>query len=375
MNGRTNSPGGAIGSDLQIPLDPPSEFTPVSGNNQVLISWVDPNDKYATPEGEVAQDPHQLISVWEKTVIVRKVGSAPTSINDGTVILSSTIRNQYQSTEYTDNTVTNNTEYYYAAYAVNEDNIESEAAISNVTPKGYEPTLENNTWTQINDAASKGLAQSMWEIGDTKSIVANGRSLSVAILDFNHDFLTDGSGKAKITFGTMDRVIDDVYANDWDWDDEHDTGGPSYALRYSKSQIRDRLINTVYPSLEAELKSCIKSVTKYNYYCTNNSTALSTESTNDPVFAFDPREIDFTGQWNPNLTTGSNRIYPYFSTPAVTLRSYPIWLRPCFYSGSTFQYATVSLGSYDSIFNNNPFDHINNGPGGNIASISFGFCI
>lgn len=370
MNGRTNSPGGMVGEALQVPLDSPTDFSLVSGNNQVLISWTDPKDKYATPEGEVAQDPHELISVWNKTVIVRKVGSAPNSIDDGTVILSSTIRNQYQSTEYTDNTVTNNTEYYYAAYAVNEDNIESEAAISNVTPKGYEPILENNTWTQINDAASKGLAQSMWEIGDTKSIVANGRSLSVAILDFDHDFLTDGSGKAKITFGTMDRVIDDVYANDRDWEDAHSGLGQDYKLFYSKTQIRDRLINTVYPSLIEELKAVIKPVTKYNYYMSGG--ALATDETHDTLFAFDPKEIDFTGYWSG---VGSNRQYPYFSTPSVTLKSYSVWLRPCMYGGSTFQCVTISLESYDPDFNNIPADYVNNGPGGIKASISFGFCI
>ena len=370
MNGRTNSPGGAIGSDLQIPLDPPSEFTLVSGNNQVLISWVDPNDKYATPEGEVAQDPHQLISVWEKTVIVRKIGSAPTSINDGTVILSSTVKNQYQSVEYADNTVTNNTEYYYAAYAVNEDNIESEPSVSNVTPKGFDPVLGNNTWTQINEAAQTGLAQSLWEIGDTKQIIANGRGLNVAILDFDHDFLADGSGKAKISFGTMDRVIDDVYANDRDWEDAHSGVGQDYKLFYSKTQIRDRLINTVYPSLIEELKAVVKPVTKYNYYMSGG--ALATDETHDTLFAFDPKEIDFTGYWSG---VGSNRQYPYFSTPGVTLKSYSVWLRPCMYGGSTFQYVSLKLTEYNSEFNNKVAGAILNGPSGSRASISFGFCV
>lgn len=370
MNGRTNSPGGLIGQELQVSLDSPSNFTLVSGNNQILISWTDPKDKYATPEGEVAQDPHELISVWNKTVIVRKVGSAPNSINDGTIILSSTIRDQYQSVEYTDNTVTNNTEYYYAAYAVNEDNIESEPAISNVTPKGYDPTLENNTWTQIDDAAQKGLAQSLWEIGDTKQIVANGRALNVAILDFDHDFLADGSGKAKISFGTMDRVIDDVYANDNDWDDAHSGLGMDYKLNYSKTQVRDRIINTVYPSLTEELKAAIKPVTKYNWYMA--SKAIATDETHDALFAFDPKEIDFTGYQSG---VGSNRQYPYFSTPSVTLKSYNVWLRPCSYGGSTFQYASIKLNEYDSDFNNIVANTLNNGHSGNKASIAFGFCI
>ena len=62
MNGRTNVTVGTS-DELQVALDPPNSFALTSGNNQVLISWEDPKNKYATPEGETAQDPQQLIAV------------------------------------------------------------------------------------------------------------------------------------------------------------------------------------------------------------------------------------------------------------------------------------------------------------------------
>lgn len=377
MNGRTNVTVGTSG-ELQVALDPPNNFVLTSGNNQVLISWEDPKNKYATPEGETAQDPQQLIAVWQKTVLIRKANSAPNSMSDGTVVVSSDIRNQYQSTAYIDNGVVNDTLYYYAAYAVNEDNIASEPALSSVTPKGYEPVLENNTWTQIKDAATKGLASSMWEIGDTKNIRANGRSVAVAILDFNHDDKSDGSGKAPITFGTLSRVIDDVWGNNQDWEDSSDS---DFGYNYSKTQLRDRLVNTVYPSMDEDLRNCIVPVTKQNYYI-DDDRVKNKEDTADPLFLFDIREMDCTKEMLPNLTLRNNFQYPYFSTTSRVLKSYRVWLRAFQYNGygySSYEYVTNTPSSYNDPTDYSGFHNImvilGNVQGGNRASVTFGFCI
>lgn len=45
------------GSTLQIPLDAPTALAAKAGNAKVELTWTDPKDKYATPEGEQAQDP------------------------------------------------------------------------------------------------------------------------------------------------------------------------------------------------------------------------------------------------------------------------------------------------------------------------------
>ena len=62
------------GSTLQIPLDAPTALAAKAGNAKVELTWTDPKDKYATPEGEQAQDLQQLVSVWAYTKIVRKAG-------------------------------------------------------------------------------------------------------------------------------------------------------------------------------------------------------------------------------------------------------------------------------------------------------------
>ena len=153
MNGRTNSNG--VGTDtLQVPLDPPVNLTATAGNAKVSLTWEDPVDKYATPEGETAQDPQQLVSEWDYTVVVRKVGSQPNDPNDGTVVTKSSIRNQYQTSPYEDTGLINDTVYFYGVFAVNKDGVASDGCVSDsVIPKAGVPvsTLSTGTIIKINE--------------------------------------------------------------------------------------------------------------------------------------------------------------------------------------------------------------------------------
>ena len=172
MNGRTNVTVGTS-TDLQIPLDPCTSLGLTAGNAQVEITWIDPVDKYATPEGEIAQDPQQLVSIWDHTIIVRKVGSPPVGPNDGMVVASSEVRNQYQTTPYIDTGLTNNTTYFYAVYAINQDNVPSEGVYDSAMPRTGTPLSElaDGTIIKINENGSpveylivnQGLPSSMYD--------------------------------------------------------------------------------------------------------------------------------------------------------------------------------------------------------------------
>lgn len=172
MNGRTNSSGTTI-NDLEIPLDPCTNLVVVAGNGQVSLTWTDPKDKYATPEGEAMEDTDQLVSVWAYTRIVRKTGSAPASPNDGVLVVESSVRNQYQNTAYVDSGLTNDTTYYYGVFAINEDGVESEGAFENATPKAGTAvsTLAVGTLVKIKENGSsveymvvhQGLPSSMYD--------------------------------------------------------------------------------------------------------------------------------------------------------------------------------------------------------------------
>lgn len=170
MPGMNMFPGGTT---LQIPLDAPAGFTAEAGNAQVTLTWTDPKDKYATPEGETAQDPDQLVSVWEYTQIIRKTGSQPAGPHDGELVVSSSVRDQYATTGFVDTGLVNGTLYYYAAYAYNTDGVASEGAFANATPKAGMPvsSLAVGTLIKTNEngapveymVVNQGLPSSMYD--------------------------------------------------------------------------------------------------------------------------------------------------------------------------------------------------------------------
>lgn len=161
------------GSTLQIPLDACTGFSAKAGNAQVTLTWTDPKDKYATPEGETAQDPDQLVSVWEYTQIIRKTGSQPAGPHDGELVVSSSVRDQYATSGFVDDGLTNDTTYYYAAYAYNTDGVASAGAFVNATPKAGTPvsSLAVGTLIKINEngapveymVVNQGLPSSMYD--------------------------------------------------------------------------------------------------------------------------------------------------------------------------------------------------------------------
>ena len=75
----------------------------------VSLKWNDPNDTVI--DGLVACS-------WGKTVIVRKAGSYPESIEDGTIIATNTERNKYSTSELTDNLPDSANDYYYRAFPI-----------------------------------------------------------------------------------------------------------------------------------------------------------------------------------------------------------------------------------------------------------------
>lgn len=85
-----------------------------NGNGKVSISWTDPDD--VTLEGIT-------LSTWAGTKLVMNESDYPTNENDGTVVLDSKIRNQYQNTSYEVTGLTNNRTYYFALFPYSTDGI------------------------------------------------------------------------------------------------------------------------------------------------------------------------------------------------------------------------------------------------------------
>ena len=112
--------------------------------------------------------------------IVRKTGSAPTGISDGTVVYEGT------ALTYTDTGLTAGTTYYYRAFAYNDkQKYQTEYRVVSLvaTTLTVGTTLNDSTWAQIRAVSDAGLASSCWSVGDTKSIVVNGSVYAQSIGD------------------------------------------------------------------------------------------------------------------------------------------------------------------------------------------------
>lgn len=312
MNGRTNVTGGGSSSlGGIIPLEAPSNFVVTPDNGKCLLTWTDPKDKYADEIGEITDEGDQLVSQFAYTRIVRKQGSAPSSPTDGDLVTDSSTRNQYQSSAYTDDGLTNNTLYYYAAFACNTDGVYSGAAVGSGTPKAYDPILANNTWEQINEVANEGIASSVWSIGDEIDVQVLNETVTACIIDFDHDDLADGSGKAAITFG-LKNLPKQQYMFD-------DNNSQSQVNWYKSDQYR--WYNSVLiPSLDQNLYQYLQSVPKRaisvggpNYGDAN--VIMTNQSQNVKIFPFACIEVNLiSNEYSLSHFQQEGSLYPYFST-------------------------------------------------------------
>lgn len=124
------------------------------------------------------------------------------------------------------------------------------------------PDLEDNSWDQIAQAASAGVAADYWAVGDTKNIkLSTGETLTAQIWDFDHDDL-DGGGKAPITFGLKNLMQDTsrVAGQDEDWSD----------------CIMRTKLEAIFAQLPVDLKSVIKPVIKKTYRPGSSYDTIST---------------------------------------------------------------------------------------------------
>lgn len=217
------------GSTLQIPLDACTNFSGKAGNAQVTLTWTDPKDKYATPEGETAQDPDQLVSVWEYTQIIRKTGSPPTGPHDGELVVSSSVRDQYATTGFVDDGLTNDTLYYYAAFAYNTDGVASEGAFTSATPMAGTPLAELAEGTLI-------------------KILENGSPVEFYLAKHNYEPTLNGEGRELV-------VRKDCYDNR-EWNEYYNT--------YAGSTI-DNWLNGAYKSLFSAKMNSLMGTTQFYY--------------------------------------------------------------------------------------------------------------
>ena len=139
------------------------------------------------------------------------------------------------------------------------------------------PDFADATWEDINKYSQKGLAKSLWNIGDEKQITLSREGeITMVILGFDHDNLT-GGGKAGITLG-MKNAKGKYVMND----DSTNAGG------WRASKMRTSTMETLYGQLPDEVKAVIKPVDKITGRYDSSGIL---ETTSDKLFLFSQEEV------------------------------------------------------------------------------------
>lgn len=140
------------------------------------------------------------------------------------------------------------------------------------------PDFADASWADIGKYSQKGLAKSLWNVGDEKQItLTTGEKITMVILGFNHDNLT-GGGKAGVTLGMKNCLSTNYVMNPT----STNAGG------WSESTMRTSTMQTLYGLLPDEVKAVIKPVDKVTARYDRGG-ALDT--TSDKLFLFSQREV------------------------------------------------------------------------------------
>ena len=159
--------------------------------------------------------------------------------------------------------------------------------------------LADATWAQIAEASEAGEAANYWAVGDEKTItLTTGEQVTFVILGFNHDNLSDGSGKAGITFG-MKGLLDNEYQMKAS---SNNSGG------WRMTDMRTKHLPTILSQLPTDLQSVIKAVDKET---TSGSGSRVTEITSDKLFLLSETEINDLGDLDAH-SRDEGEMYEYW---------------------------------------------------------------
>lgn len=297
--------------------------------------------------------------------IVRKTGSAPTGINDGTVVYEGT------ALSYTDTGLTAGTTYYYRAFAYNaRTKYQTAKRVVSVVARNtsISTVLNDNTWETIRLVSDLGQGANFWAIGDCKAVTLNGpitvlsESISLPataypfIIGFDHNAEIEGANRIHFQFGKSALANGHIQSL---FSAAIDTSTELWVYTTFRENLGQNLAadsSTLLGSLPADLKSVLKNVVKYSVNAMSGKESAVTPTT-DYIFilsAYETRgSIQFTtstsGKINPYVRNYQKQ-YAYYAagnTPPIN-----IWLRDFAY------YSSKQSGGWAYIAASNGQNHV-----------------
>lgn len=194
--------------------------------------------------------------------------------------------------------------------------------------KTYDPVLENNSWEDIRKAADKGLAPSLWSVGDKKSVLLQGTAGSLAlngtyyafILGFDHNAAIEGLNTIHFQFGKTNENIDIAFC-DSAWGTAKTSGNwfnMNNAQRnnggWKSSVMRNTTLPTFKNCMPASLRSSLRSITKYSDNTGGGSnTASYVTATTDDLFLLAEYEAQGVRTYANSAEQNYQKQYEYYT--------------------------------------------------------------
>ena len=170
----------------------------------------------------------------------------------------------------------------------------------------YNPVFANNTWEQIIDACHNNAVPDTWKVADQKPMAINGVDYQIDIIGKNHDYYSDGSGKAPLTF-----QLHDCYGTKYEMN-ESDTND----VGWIGCDMRNTYLPAILALMPAEAQSGIRKVKK-NTSGGNKSANIYT--TADKLFLLS--EIEVFGNVIYSMS-GEGTWYDYYKVTNRKVKNY-----------------------------------------------------
>ncbi len=229
----------------------------------------------------------------------------------------------------------------------------------------YKPVLANNTWAVIADACAKGLASSLWQLGDEKSISMNGNNYNCKIVAFDfHDLSASdenygnagynaGKNKAGITF-----LVTPLYS-------EQKQMAPRDAginITWETASMRTQVMQELKALMPTDLQALLRTASVKS--SSNGERGSAAVTTSDQLFLPSLTEIkglDVTG------FNGEGMQLPYFEAgnsqqiPTSSGSKPKYWTRSRYFSADSsnknITFCVVTSGNYSGswAYQNNYF--------------------
>lgn len=148
----------------------------------------------------------------------------------------------------------------------------------------------NATWSEIAEISEAGEAESYFKVGDTKAVACGDETIVVTVAGFNHDTLTDGSGKAGMSI-----VCTTIPTTKSRWGNGSQK---NYVNSYAYTAKNNLLAN-----LPTELQAVIKPVDKAYDTTVNQGTSPTTATVSESLWLLSAAELGFT--WASGYTTNN----------------------------------------------------------------------